>query len=109
MEAYQEDKKEFVVLVTTTRCEPRSTTDARQVVSKAVCRKTALVCTPAAGVIEVTSCADMAKNPAYIMAKGIMYAFQGSPFYNSNGNFGIVEVHLPKTQKLARSRIRPRK
>lgn len=71
-EARQEVEKEFTLLVTPIRSELKHITVARQVVFMAMCEKPVLVSTKVAGLFEVPTHANVAKNHVFLTAKCII-------------------------------------
>lgn len=65
------------------------------------CETLLLVSTKLAGLIEVIRHEKLAKNHACVTPEGIMGIFPGRSFQITIANFGIVDVHLPKHQKIS--------
>lgn len=88
------------VLVTPISGRPNYISAARQVVPTAMLKRSDLVSTQAAGLVEVDSHENVAKDNARMTAKRVVDVDLGCPFYMIEANFDKVHVNLAKHHKV---------
>lgn len=65
-----------------------------------MCATALLVFTQATGLIEILFDENLAKNHAFIAARGILDVYTGHLFYITIANFGKADVNLSEHQKV---------
>lgn len=89
-----------VLLVAPISSEPKYSTVARQVVCEAMCETPVLVFSHTVELLELFQYESVAKYHACMTAERITNVHSDHLFYITVGNFGKVDVYLPKQQKV---------